>query len=177
MSNYSKEGFVTVKVLMYQKSTRSVYKIYEYGHSKIQPLNNKNQEERAFEDAVSNAGQKFAYHTQQKYSELEYDYDLLDSWITYIHREKKRKYYSEPQVVNLTPYEKRNINIKMQSRSKEERENMTQTRAEYNKMFKDGNSDRFKAPYRAKFKQKRTFKSVTAYRKEKSLKSNKKRVK
>ena len=137
-------GFCTVKVMMYQtlRNNRVTYKVYEYGYSEIMEINNTMQEEIAFKRAISNAGQKYAYHTQQKYEDVEYNYDLIETWITYVMKDKRGKRWLSKNISELPPETKRRLHKEIKAENKELRDSKKiHTAKDRDKMYAKSDKD------------------------------------
>jgi hypothetical protein len=129
-------GSVRVKVIFYK--SKSSFGYYENGFSHWQQINNANQEETAFNQAMSNAIHKFAYRQGQKYDDTEFNYELVESHILYSeYNRKENKYVRFDRPSNLSPSDKRRIHkaIILQAKSRANDENKYQTKEEYMSMF------------------------------------------
>lgn len=164
-------GFVTVKLLMYQTDNRRnnvQAKVYEYGYSEIMEINNAMQEEMAFKRAVSNAGQKYAYHTQQKYEDVEYNYDLLETWVTYVMKDKRGKRWLSKNPSELSPSTKRKLHNEIKSENKELRDSKKiHTAKDRDKMYAKSNKSSLTEQKRQFQKENKKKERVRTYNKKK----------
>ena len=121
----------------------------EYGYSEKQSLNTDEQKQSAFKDAVSNAGQKYAYHSKQKYEDLEFNYTLLSTEFIYLPEFKKDTYklrYNE-----ISPKDKRILHSEVLEKNRIYREEhkgqrdteYTETQESYERMFAKANEKAF----------------------------------
>lgn len=87
-------GSFHIKALFFvtDRKGRISAKYYEDGYSQVQPLNTQQQRENAFKQAISNAGHKFAYHSNQKYDDVEYNYSLISSEIVEVQPRTNKRY-------------------------------------------------------------------------------------
>lgn len=139
------KGTMTIKALFYMtKSNGKTYnKFYEEGFSKIQEINNANQEEIAFNQALANAIHKYSYHTGQKYDDSEFNYELIDSHVVYINEErdvKTKKYGRHREKTKLTGGDKRRIHravlVQAEQRREDKNKDEKVTREEINSYYK-----------------------------------------
>lgn len=108
------KGTMTIRALFYRtKSNGKTYSLfYETGYSHVQEINNSNQEEIAFNQALNNAIHKYSYHSGQKYEDSEFNYELISSKVVYINdkRDKKTKMYGRhSEKTRLNGSDKRRI--------------------------------------------------------------------
>jgi hypothetical protein len=108
------KGTMTIRVLFYQtnRSGKVTNQFYEDGYSHLQEINNKNQEETAFNQALANATHKYSYHIGRRYDDVEYNYHLKSSKIVYVSKERNKKtqrYGRYVEKTRLTGSDKRRI--------------------------------------------------------------------
>lgn len=129
------QGYVHIRGLFYteDRKGRVIAKFYEDGYSSVRDLDNDNQIEMAYQDAIRNAGHKYAYHSQQRYDDVEYKYDLLKSEIIYTNGEKQKAPISRKRKAVL-----RKQLLEQVSESREENKNrdIFVNEQEYQSMFK-----------------------------------------
>ena len=176
------DGSYTVKLLIYETAPKGKVeaKFYETGYSSIQPLNNNIQHKKAFKEAIANAKMKYAYHAQKKYEDIEINYELLDTYVTYYKQDRKtKKRWKTQQKTPLTPNEKRKLHKESLTehqtnvnKYKSIREDTPISQSEYTK--ETSTKKTIKKRGKPMTSQKRPYKSVEAYRKEKKETKNRK---
>lgn len=114
-------GSVHVRGLFYstQRNGRISAKYYEDGYSQVQKLDTQNQRENAFKQAVSNASHKFAYHSKQRYDDIEYNYQLIYSEIVAIQPKTNKRIKQDDK---LSGKDKRRLHREIKEGQKEYRD-------------------------------------------------------